>query len=305
MNRPMSGLEWGLLLLLSAIWGASFFFNAIAVKEIPVLTVVAARVALAALILLVVLRFRGEHLPRGGSVWLAFCGMGLLNNVIPFSLIVGGQTQLASGVASILNASTPLFTVILANFLTSDERMSGGRLFGVIVGLLGVGVMVGGDAVQNLGAHVGAQLMCIGAAISYAFASIFGRRFRSMGVTSLTSATGQVMASTAMLVPVALLIDRPWSLPVPSLPAIAAIVSVAAISTALAYLIYFRLLSSAGATNASLVTFLVPVSAILLGTIILGEVLLPRHFAGMALIGLGLAAIDGRPWRMLRGQPAG
>lgn len=305
MNRSMTGLEWGLLVLLSAIWGASFFFNAIAVKEIPVLTMVAARVALAALILLAVLWLRGERLPRGGSIWLAFCGMGLLNNVIPFSLIVGGQTQLASGVASILNASTPLFTVILANFLTSDERMSGGRLFGVVVGLLGVGVMVGGDAVQNLGAHVGAQFMCIGAAISYAFAGIFGRRFRTMGVTPMTTATGQVMASTAMLVPVALLIDRPWSLPVPSLPAIAAIVSVAAISTALAYLIYFRLLSSAGATNASLVTFLVPVSAILLGTIILGEVLLPRHFAGMALIGLGLAAIDGRPWRMLRGQPAG
>lgn len=296
--------EWGLLLLLSGIWGGSYFFNAVALREIPVLTVVAARVTLAALILLVVLRVRGERLPREGSVWLAFCGMGLLNNVLPFSLIVGSQTHLASGVASILNAATPLFTVILANFLTADERLSGGKLVGVIVGLVGVAAMVGGEAMQNLGAHVGAQLMCVGAAISYAFAGIFGRRFKAMGVRPMTTATGQVIASSAMLLPVAMLVDRPWTMPVPSLQAISAIFGIAAFSTALAYVIYFRLLSSAGATNVQLVTFLVPVSAILLGTLFLGEVLLPRHFAGMALIGLGLAAIDGRTWRMLRGQPA-
>lgn len=301
-SRPMMRAEWAMLLFLSLVWGGSFFFNAIAIRELPVFTFVVARVALAALILMAVLRFRGEWLPRDPTVWAAFFGMGLLNNVIPFSLIVAGQTHLASGVAAILNASTPLFTVILAHVLTSDERMSGGKLVGVVVGLLGVAAMVGGEAIQNLGAHVGAQLMCLGAAISYAFAGIYGRRFRSMGFTPMTTATGQVIASSVMLLPVALLIDRPWTLPAPSLQAIAAVIGVAAISTALAYVLYFRLLATAGATNLSLVTFLVPVSAILLGTLFLGEVLQPRHFVGMALIGLGLAAIDGRPWRMLRGR---
>lgn len=304
MSRAMTPGEWGLLLVLSAIWGGSFFFNAIALRELPVFTLVVSRVALAALILLAVLRFRGERLPHSGSVWLAFFGMGLLNNAIPFSLIVTGQTHLASGVAAILNASTPLFTVILANALTSDERMSGGKLVGVLVGLLGVAAMVGGEAIQNLGTHVGAQLMCIAAAISYAFAGIFGRRFRSLGVTPMTTATGQVIASSVMLLPVALLVERPWTLPAPGFQVVAAVLAVAAISTALAYVIFFRLLATAGATNLSLVTFLVPVSAILLGTLFLGEELEPRHFVGMALIGVGLAAIDGRPWRLLRGHAA-
>jgi drug/metabolite transporter (DMT)-like permease len=300
-SRPMMRAEWAMLLFLSLVWGGSFFFNAIAIRDLPVFTFVVARVALAALILMAVLRFRGERLPRDPKVWAAFFGMGFLNNVIPFSLIVAGQTHLASGVAAILNASTPLFTVILAHLLTSDERMSGGKLIGVVVGLLGVAAMVGGEAIQNLGAHVGAQLMCLGAAISYAFAGIYGRRFRSMGVTPMTTATGQVVAASVILLPVALLVDRPWALPTPSLQAIAAVIGVAAISTALAYVLYFRLLATAGATNLSLVTFLVPVSAILLGTLFLGEVMQPRHFAGMALIGLGLAAIDGRPWRKLCG----
>lgn len=301
-SRPMTRNEWVMLIALSLVWGGSFFFNAIAIRELPVFTFVVARVALAAVILLAVLRFRGEWLPRDPKVWAAFFGMGLLNNAIPFSLIVAGQTHLASGVAAILNASTPLFTVILAHVLTSDEKMSGGKLVGVVVGLLGVAAMVGGEAIQNLGAHVGAQLMCVGAAISYAFAGIYGRRFKAMGVTPMTTATGQVIASSLILLPVALLTDRPWTLPMPSLQAIAAVIGVAAISTALAYVLYFQLLSTAGATNLSLVTFLVPVSAILLGTLFLGEVLQARHIVGMALISLGLAAIDGRPWRMLRGR---
>ena len=239
MNRAMTPGEWGLLIVLSAIWGGSFFFNAIALRELPVFTLVVSRVAVAALILLAVLRFRGERLPRSGSVWLAFFGMGLLNNAIPFSLIVAGQTHLASGVAAILNASTPLFTVILANALTSDERMTGGKLVGVLAGLLGVAAMVGDEAVQNFGAQVGAQIMCIAAAISYAFAGIFGRRFRSLGVTPMTTAAGQVVASSVMLLPVALLVDRPWTLPAPGFQAVAAVLAVAAISTALAYVIFF------------------------------------------------------------------
>lgn len=295
--RPMTALEWGMLIALSLVWGGSFFFNEIAVRQLPVFTVVVCRVALAALILLAVLRLTGQHMPRSGKVWAAFFGMGLLNNVIPFSLIVAGQQQVASGVASILNASAPLFGVILAHLLTSDEKMTRGKLIGVIVGFLGVAVMIGPDATRGLGGHLGAQVMILGGALSYAFAGIFGRRFKAMGVAPMVTATGQVVASSVILLPMVLLVDRPWTLPMPGWDAIAALIGVAAISTAFAYLLYFRLLASAGATNLLLVTFLIPVSAILLGVLFLSETLLPRHLIGMALIGLGLSAIDGRLWR--------
>lgn len=295
--RPMTALEWGMLIALSLVWGGSFFFNEIAVRQLPVFTVVVCRVALAALILLAVLRLTGQHMPRSRAVWAAFFGMGLLNNVIPFSLIVAGQQQVASGVASILNAATPLFGVILAHLLTSDEKMTRGKLIGVIVGFLGVAVMIGPDATRGLGGHLGAQVMILGGALSYAFAGIFGRRFKAMGVAPMVTATGQVVASSVILLPMVLLVDRPWTLPVPGWDAIAALIGVAAISTAFAYLLYFRLLASAGATNLLLVTFLIPVSAILLGVLFLSETLLPRHLIGMALIGLGLSAIDGRLWR--------
>lgn len=289
-----------MLLALATVWGGSFFFNGIAVRELPVFTVVVSRVALAAIILLVLLRLRGERMPRGRRVWAAFFGMGLLNNAIPFSLIVWGQQHIASGVASILNASTPLFTVILAHFLTNDERMTGGKFAGVLIGLVGVAVMIGSDALRDLGVHVVAQFMCLAGAVSYAFAGIYGRRFRAMGISPMSTATGQVVASSLILLPLMMVVDQPWTLPVPSVTAIGALIGVAAISTALAYVLYFRILATAGATNLLLVTFLIPVSAILLGTLFLGEVLLPRHFAGMALIGAGLAAIDGRPGKALR-----
>lgn len=299
-NRPMTALEWSKLIALAAVWGGSFFFNGVAIRELPVLTVVVSRVALAALILLVVLKLKGERMPADPRIWAAFFGMGLLNNAIPFSLIVWGQQYIASGVASILNASTPLFTVILAHFLTSDEKLTGGKLLGVLIGFSGVAVMIGIGAMQALGADVAAQLMCLAGAVSYALAGIFGRRFRSMGVTPMTTATGQVIASSMLLVPLVLAVDRPWTLPAPSPAAVGALIGLAAISTALAYVLYFRVLATAGATNLLLVTFLIPVSAILLGTLFLHETLMPKHVAGMAMIGLGLAAIDGRPWQALR-----
>ena len=299
-SRPMTPLEWAMLVALATVWGGSFFFNGVAVRELPVFTVVVSRVALAALILLMILRLQGERMPRDRRVWLAFFGMGLLNNVIPFSLIVGGQQHIASAVASILNASTPLFAVVFAHFLTGDEKMTGGKLAGVVIGFVGVAVMIGFDALQSLGTNVVAQLMCLAGAVSYAFAGIFGRRFRTMRVTPMTTATGQVVASSLLLLPLMLAIDRPWALAAPSMAALGALVGVAALSTALAYVLYFRILSTAGATNLLLVTFLIPVSAIVLGVLFLDESLLPKHVAGMALIGIGLAAIDGRPWQAIR-----
>ena len=300
-NRPMTAREWGMLLTLSLVWGGSFFFNEIAVRQLPVFTVVVCRVALAAVILLAVLRLTGQRLPRSGKVWAAFFGMGMLNNVIPFSLIVAGQQSVASGVASILNAATPLFGVIFAHLLTQDEKLTPLKLAGVIVGFLGVAVMIGPDAISGLGGNLAAQMMILAGAASYAFAGIFGRRYKAMGVSPMATATGQVIASSIILLPLVLVIDRPWTLPAPGWDAIAALIGVAAISTAFAYFLYFRIFASAGATNLLLVTFLIPISAILLGTAFLSEALLPRQIAGMALIGLGLSLIDGRLWRRLGG----
>lgn len=299
-NRPMNGREWAMLLALATVWGGSFFFNDIALRELPVFTVVEARVALAAVLLLGLMALRGERMPRGRRIWGAFFVMGLLNNAVPYSMIVAGQQQIASGVASILNASTPLFTVLFAHFLTRDERMTRGRFAGVLIGFGGVAVMIGADALSNLGGQVLAQILCLAASVSYALAGIYGRRFGATGISPMATATGQVIASSLILLPLVLVADRPWTLPAPGGETMLALIGLAAISTALAYLVFFRLLATVGATNLLLVTFLVPVSAILLGTLFLGEVLLVRHVAGMALIGAGLVAIDGRCWRALR-----
>lgn len=290
----MNLLDWSLLLALSILWGGSFFFVGVAVTALPPFTIVLLRVATAAIALHVVLRLGRTAMPWDAKSWLAFAGMGLLNNAIPFSLIVWGQTHIASGLASILNATTPLFTVLAAHVLTVDERLTKGRIVGVLIGFAGIIVLIGPQALAGLGHDVLAQLAILGAAISYACATIFGRRFRRMGVPPLATAAGQVTASSLLLLPLALAVDRPWTLAWPDLPVWGAVAGLALLSTALAYVVYFRILASAGAVNLSLVTFLIPPSAILLGVVLLGERLAATDFLGLALIGLGLAAIDGR-----------
>lgn len=294
-QKSMGGVEWGMLLGLSVLWGGSFLFNGILVHELPPFTIVTARVALAAIALHLIVRMTGHSMPRDRQTWLAFFGMGFLNNVIPFLLIVWGQTHIASGLASILNATTPLFGVVVAHFLTADEKMTGNRLIGVIVGFAGVALMIGPSVLASLGgSNVLAQLAVLGAAFSYSLAGIFGRRFRRMGLAPIIPAAGQVTASTVLLFPIALFVDRPWTLAIPSTETWLALAGLAILSTAIAYVLFFRILATAGATNLMLVTFLIPVSAILLGALILGEDLQAKHFIGMAMIAVGLAAIDGR-----------
>lgn len=300
VNRTMSAPEWAMLLSLSVLWGGSFFFTGVALSALPPFTLVVLRVGLAAVILNALVPLLGLGMPREARVWAAFFGMGLLNNAVPFCLIVWGQTHIVSGLAAILNATTPLFAVVAAHMLTSDETMTGNRLVGVLVGLAGVAVMVGPVVLAGLGADLLAQVAVLGAALSYAFAGIFGRRFRRMGVPPLATAAGQVTASTLMLLPVALVVDRPWTLLVPGASVWGAVLGIAALSTALAYVLYFRILATAGATNLLLVTFLIPISAILLGALVLGERLDVRHSLGMVFIGCGLAAIDGRPLQRVR-----
>ncbi len=293
MDSKNMGLgEWLLLVTLSVLWGGSFFFNALALAELPPLTVVLGRVAVAAAVLWTVIALSGRRLQLSASLCLAFVVMGMLNNAVPFALIVWGQTRIGSGLASILNATMPLFTVLLAHWLTLDERITPARLLGVVCGLAGVAVMIGPAALAGFGLDVLAQLAVLAAAMSYALAGIFGRRFK--GTPLLVTAAGQLTASSLILFPVVLLVDAPLRLPAPSPLTWAAVLALAVLSTALAYLIYFRILARSGATNLSLVTLLIPVSALVLGTTILGETLASAQLAGMALIGLGLAVIDGR-----------
>jgi drug/metabolite transporter (DMT)-like permease len=205
-----------------------------------------------------------------------------------------GRNHIASGLAAILNATTPIWTVIVAHFLTDDEKITANRLLGIAIGFLGVVALIGPDSLQGLGANVLAQVAVLLAAVSYAFAGVYGRRFHRMGIEPIMTATGQVTASAILLVPLAMVIDAPWTLAVPPWPVWGAAVGIAVFSTALGYILYFRLLATAGATNLLLVTFLIPVSAILMGAYGLGEHLEFRHFAGLICIGAGLAAIDGR-----------
>ena len=299
-QAPMGTQEWVMLIALSVLWGGSFFFNGVAVRELPSLTIVLLRVGIAALTLWAVLTLLNIRMPRMKGLWPAFFGMGLLNNAIPFALFVWGQHHIASGLAAILNATTPLFTVLVAHFLTRDEKLSAGKMAGVVLGLLGVILMLGTELLSGLGTGLLAQLACLAAALSYAFAGVFGRRFKRMGVPPLATATGQVTASSLLILPMALVIDQPWLLAPPSAHTLAALLGIGALSTALAYILYFRILAAAGATNLALVTFLIPISAILLGALLLDERLDAKHFVGMAMIGLGLALIDGRILKRMR-----
>jgi drug/metabolite transporter (DMT)-like permease len=290
----MRPLDWGLLIGLSVLWGGSFFFVQIAVPHLPAMTIVLARVGIAAVVLAAVLRIRAIPLPKGWAVWRALAVMGLLNNALPFSLFVLAQGQIGSALASILNATTPLFTLIVAHLATRDEKLGVAKVLGLLIGFGGVIVMMGGAALSGSPEAVLAQGACLMAALCYAAASVWGRRFRTLGVTSFQTAFGMLASSTVLLLPLVAVVDRPWALDWPGWGPVAALCALALFSTALAYQIYFRLLATAGAVNLALVTFLIPVSAIGLAIVILGETLLPRHIAGFALIVSGLWAIGGR-----------
>jgi drug/metabolite transporter (DMT)-like permease len=287
---PADGL---CLLVLSVLWGGSFFFVQVAVPHLPPLTLVWLRVALASAVLAAVLPVLGLPCPRGASVWRALLVMGFLNNAVPFTCFVVAQGAIPSSLAAIVNATTPLFTLLAATALTVDERLTAAKAAGVGFGFVGVVVLTGGGK----GEVLWAEALCLLAALSYALAFVWGKRFRGMGIAPLSIAFGMLASSAAMLLPLVLIFDRPWTLTLPPAPAAGAVLGLAVLSTALAYLLYFRILAGAGAVNLSLVTFLIPVSAILLGTLVLGERLEPRHLAGMTLIAAGLAVIDGRLWR--------
>ena len=300
MNRS----DWLTLIALAVIWGAAFLFISVAVSEVEPLTYVWLRLTIAAAAMWLFLWWRGESAGLPRTVWGAIIVLALFNNAIPFVLFGWGQTHIASGLAAILNATTPIWGVVVAHLLTGDEKLSGRKLAGVFLGFAGVTVMIGPALLGSIGNNVLAQLACVTAALCYAFAGVWARRFRAMGVSPMSVTTGQLTAGAVVMLPVALLVDQPWLDSLPSLKAIGAIVALAVVCSAFAYILYFRLIDRAGATNALLVTLLVPPVAIFLGALVLNEVIEARDFAGLGLIALGLAAIDGRLLKFFSKAPA-
>jgi len=290
MNRS----DWLILAVLAVIWGGAFFFIGVAVRHVPPLTYVWLRLTIAAAAMWLFLRVKGHSVGLPRQVWGSIVLLAVLNNALPFALFGWGQTHIASGLASILNATTPIWGVLVAHFLTRDERMSPRKIAGVLLGFGGVATMIGPSLLSSLGSSALAQLACVTAALSYALAAVWARRFKRMGVSPLSVTTGQLTAGAAIMLPLSMIVDQPWTQPFPPLTAWGAIVALALLCTAFGYVLYFRLIETSGATNALLVTLLVPPVAILLGGLFLGEQLAPQDFAGLGLIALGLAAIDGR-----------
>ena len=295
--RRMGAAEWGFLLALTAAWSGIFLLNRFALDSLPPLTAVFLRLGLAAPLLIAVVYLQGDRLPTSLSAWGTFALMGFLNNAFPFTMFLWAQQAIASGLAAIVNATTPFFTVLLAHALTADEKMTSGKIAGVLLGLAGVAVLIGPGAFAGLDRAVTAELVCLLAPISYAFAGLWGRRFRALSPT--VAAAGMVTSSALMMLPLALWQDRPWTL-APGAFSLAAVATQAAVGTALAYWLYFRILKTAGATNLLLVTLLMPPAALLLGTLFADEQFGWTAFGGLALIFVGLATMDGRPAAYLR-----
>lgn len=294
INQQMRLLDIATLLCLSLLWGGSFFFVEVLIDHFAPLTIVALRVSLAALGLWSIILALRLPLPKHSRHWAALMVMGVLNNAIPFFLIAWGQTQISSGLASIFNATTPFFTVVVAGLLLTDEHFTAKKIIGVLVGLVGTIVLIGPELLGGVSGPVFGQLAVVTAAVSYAFAATFARRFRGWGISPLIVATGQVTSAALIMTPVALVFDPPVQIYVVPMIAVGATLGLAMFSTVIAYILYFRLIDSAGATNAALVTFLIPVSAIFLGVLVLGETFTWLQAAGMSIIALGLIIMDGR-----------
>ena len=296
--QHMTIKTWALLLLLSLIWGGSFIFNRYALIDFEPLTVVAGRVAIAAVVLHLFLRFRGIAMPGDRTSWGQWAMMGILNNAIPFTLIVWGQTRIEPGLASILNATTPLFGVVIAHVLTADERLTSNRMAGVGLGIAGVLVLVGPDVIGTSQNSIAGQIAILGASLAYALGGLWGRRLRRH--PAMVNATGQVTCSAIIMLVLAVAIERPWKYGDVGGSSVMAILGLGLLSTAVGYTLYFRILGSSGATNVMLVTLIIPVSALWLSWLFFSESITLDNLVGMILIGAGLLAIDGRLLRRFR-----
>lgn len=292
MPLHMSAVEWALLLALSLLWGGAFFLGQVALDGLPPFTIVFLRVAMAAAVLGGLAAASGQRLSVTRSACRAFLALGSLNCLLPFALLLWAQTRIGSGLVSVLAASTPLFTAFMAHHLSSDEKMTCARIFGILLGLAGIALATAPTAPRSF-AHVWACLAVLAAALCYAIAGVLGRRLGS--VPPLTLAGGQLAAASLLALPIALVVERPWTLAVPGPASWTAIAMLALFSTALGYVIFFQLLARVGAVNTSLVSLLAPMTALFLAGVVLEEILSWSVFAGAALIFAGLGCVSRLP----------
>ena len=300
INIQMTRHEWSLLILLSVIWGSSFFFQGYALRALPPLTIVWLRLAIAAITMVIITRAIGQRVILNYQIFTPLIALALVGLVLPFSLLVWAQTHITSSLASILTGLTPMCIMVVAQIFTKDEKINGRKIVGMVIGFTGVAMMIGPEALRGITDDVLAQLACIGACTCYAFASVFGRRFAKFDLKPAEIVTGQCIAASILLLPVTIVIETPWRIPNPDIFVWGAVFGLAVISTSLAYMLFYRVLATAGATNISLVTFMVPITAVSLGILILGESLELQHILGAGGIAVGLGIIDGRLLSWLR-----
>jgi drug/metabolite transporter (DMT)-like permease len=294
-NSPkLDGHGWLLIGILAILWGGAFFLIEVGLRSFPPITLVFIRVAFAVPPMWIAMRLMGMTLPRSAGDWGLLTVVGALNCALPFTLFFWGQQYLDSGYAAILNATTPLWGVVTAHFMTRDEKATPARIIGVLTGMAGIIIMVGPAAMQGLSNNLLAQIACVISTVFYSLAAIYGRRLSQTTLTPMAVATGQTMMAAVLMIPIVLIVDQPWTMDMPRLDATMAGLTLALLSTALAYTLYFRLIDRAGASNAQLVAFLMPILAVILGITFLGESLSAGQMIGAAVIALGLIILDGR-----------
>jgi drug/metabolite transporter (DMT)-like permease len=302
-SPKLDATSWAMIGMMSLLWGSAFLLIEIGLRTIAPMTLVFLRMGIAAPFMLLALYMLQERLPTDRASWQQLIILGALNAAFPFILFFWGQQYLDSGYASILNATTPLWGVVVAHFLTDDEKATPARIAGVLLGLAGIIVMVGPEAMAGLTQNLLAQIACLVSTLFYGCAAIYGRKLGKSGMTPMVVATGQVITAALIMLPVMLWIDQPWQRPVPSTESLLAATGLAIPATAIAYLFYFKTIDRAGATNAMLVAFIMPVIAVMLGIAFLGEVLTGGQIVGASLIAAGLVAIDGRLLARFRNVP--
>lgn len=281
-----------LLILLAALWGPSFLFIKIAVAEIPPLTLVLGRVGIAAVLLTLFLWAQGKTLPRSRTVWRHLAVMGFIHNTIPFVLFGWGEQYIDSAMASILNGTTPLFTIILAHYFVGDDRLTPAKLVGALIGFAGLLLLITPSLTDGVQVTTWGLLAVSLAAAMYGVAIVYSRN-HLRGLPPLVAPAGQMIMATIYLLPLSLLVDRPFSLPPLSLPVVGAMAALGVFGTAVAFVVYYRLIETAPASYVSMTTYIIPVFGVVLGVLVLSEKLTWHAYAGFALILLGVMIVNG------------
>jgi drug/metabolite transporter (DMT)-like permease len=287
-REPALGVELSLLVLLATLWGGSYTFIKLGVATIPPVTLIAGRTLIAGLLLLVIMGARGIRLPRDAATWRRFLFQACLNNVIPWTLIAWAERSVDAGLATILNSTSPIFTFFLTLMIAHQDRPTFRKLFGVVAGMAGICLIIGTQALHGLGEQLVAQMAIVVATLCYAGGAVFSRGFK--GLDPMAPAAGSLLCGAAILLPISVFVERPWTL-MPSSTSVLALLALAVFSTAIAFVIYFRLIQTLGSVGTTAQAYLRVPIGVALGVLLLGERLSPTAWIGLACVVVGVAAM--------------